>query len=152
MQLALLLAALINTPCNVHPVYVLQPSVRNVRVRRSGSGYAATAQLHFSVREKRPAVITSVDPGLLDHVRGHQIIAQRVARSSADSVRAVGASALQARARLRDALAHLESDLAKELDREERVYDNVTEGGAAQSQGPAYGFPGGPDADDSCAH
>jgi hypothetical protein len=146
-----LLAALINTPCNIHPVYELRPVVRNVQVRHAGSAYRATAQLRFEVREKTRAVITSVDPGLLDHVRGHQIIAQRVARSSTDSVRAVGSTAAQARARLDQALAQVRDDLSKELDREERVYDSVTANGTAQSQGPVYGFPGGPDAHDSCA-
>jgi hypothetical protein len=146
-----LIAALTSRPCNIHPVYVLQPALRNVQVKRAGSGYTASAQLSFSVREKTPAVITSVDPGLLDHVRGHQIIAQRVARSSDGAIRASGSSAAQARSRLNDGVAQTERDLSKELDREERVYDSVTQNGAAQSQGPMYGFPGGPDAHDSCA-
>jgi hypothetical protein len=145
-----LLAALFVAPCNIHPVYVLQPIVRSVQVKRAGSAYQASAQLHYAIREKTAAMISSVDPGLLDHVRGHQIIAQRVARSSSDSVRAVGATAAQARAHLNDAVARVKADLSKELEREERVYDSVTENGAAQSQGPVYGFPGGPDAHDSC--
>jgi hypothetical protein len=147
----ILIAALVSGPCNIHPVYVLQPVLRNVGVVRDGKIYRASAQLTFSVREKTPAVITSVDPGLLDHVRGHQVIAQRVARSSIGTIRAEGNSAAQARARLSDGAARTQRDLSKELDREERVYDSVTQNGAAQSQGPMYGFPGGPDARDSCA-
>jgi hypothetical protein len=97
-------------------------------------------------------MITSVDPGLLDHVRGHQIIAQRVARSSVGTVRSAGASNAQARVRLQQAVTRLTNDAQKELDREEHVYDTVTNYGSAQSQGPVYGFPGGPDAHDTCAH
>jgi hypothetical protein len=145
------IAALVSRPCNIHPVYILQPNVRNVTVVRDGSTYRASAQLTFAIRETLPAVLTSVDPGLLDHVRGHQIIAQRVARSSGGAIRATGSSAAQARARLHDGVSRMQRDLSKELDREERVYDSVTQDGAAQSQGPIYGFPGGPDAHDSCA-
>lgn len=145
------LAALISRPCNIHPVYVLQPVVRSVRVQREGKIYRATAQLTFTLKEKTPAVLTSVDPGLLDHVRGHQIIAQRVARSSSGNVTAEGSSASQARSRLNSGVTQTQRDLSKELDREEHVYDSVTQNGAAQSQGPLYGFPGGPDARDSCA-
>jgi hypothetical protein len=146
-----LIAALVSRPCNIHPVYVLQPVMHNVAVARDGKTYRASAQLTFGIREKTPAVLTSIDPGLLDHVRGHQIIAQRVARSSIGTIRAEGSSAAQARARLNDGVARTQRDLSKELDREERVYDSVTQNGAAQSQGPMYGFPGGPDARDSCA-
>lgn len=145
-----LIAALVSRPCNIHPVYVLQPVLRHVEVQRSGSGYRASAQLAFSIKEKTPAIITSVDPGLLDHVRGHQIIAQRVARSSTGTITAEGSSAAQARERLNNGVAQTQRDLSKELDREEHVYDSVTQNGAAQSQGPMYGFPGGPDAQDSC--
>jgi hypothetical protein len=148
--LLVLIAALVSRPCNIHPVYVLQPVLRNVHVQRSGSGYRASAQLVFSIKEKTPALLTSVDPGLLDHVRGHQIIAQRVVRSSNGSITATGSSAAQARERLASGVAQTQHDLSKELDREERVYDSVTQNGAAQSQGPIYGFPGGPDAHDSC--
>jgi hypothetical protein len=146
----LILAALVSRPCNIHPVYVLQPVLTHVQVQRSGSAYSASAQLTFSIREKTPAMIKSVDPGLLDHVRGHQIIARRVARSSGGTIRASGNSPAQARSRLRDGVAQTQRDLSKELDREERVYDSVTQNGAAQSQGPVYGFPGGLDAHDSC--
>lgn len=146
-----ILAVLTSRPCNIHPVYVLQPVVRSVHVHHDGKIYRATAQLTFAVKEKSPAVLTSIDPGLLDHVRGHQIIAQRVARSSGGQVTAEGSSASQARSRLNSGVAQTQRDLSKELDREEHVYDSVTQNGAAQSQGPLYGFPGGPDARDSCA-
>lgn len=147
----LFLAAILAAPCNAHPVYEVVPKTGAVRVVRRAGGYAASTQLHFTLREKVPAVIPSVDPGLLDHVQGHLTIAQRVARSSGGSVQANGGSAAQARDRLRAAVARTSRDLQSELLREERAYDNVTENGAAQSQGPAYGFPGGPDAHSPCA-
>lgn len=150
-SLLIILAALISRPCNVHPVYVLQPVVRNVHVQHNGKTYRATGQLTFTLKETKPALLTSIDPGLLDHVRGHQIIAQRVARSSSGEVTAEGSSPAQARARLTSGVAQTQRDLSKELDREEHVYDSVTQNGAAQSQGPIYGFPGGPDARESCA-
>lgn len=147
----LLLAALLSAPCNAHPVYEVVPKVSAVRVVRRARGYAASAQLRFTLRETLPAVIPSVDPGLLDHVQGHLTIAQRVVRSSGGAVQANGASAAQARERLHATVARMSGDLENELLREERAYDNVTENGAAQSQGPAYGFPGGPDAHSPCA-
>jgi hypothetical protein len=147
----LLAAGLLASPCNIHPIYALQPVESAMTVRRDGRVYRATANLKFRIVEKQPAVLTSADPGLLDHVRGHQIVAQRVIRSSTGSVQGVGNTAASARLHLKQALTRLESDLQKELDREERVYDSVTNDGASQSQGPLYGFPGGPDAQSSCA-
>lgn len=150
-MLFVFLAAAVAAPCNAHPVYELKPVPAAIGVRRNGSGYSASAKLSFRIVEKTPAIITSVDPGLLEHVRGHQIIAQRVARSSVGNVRADGTSAGQARERVQNAIRRMTNDVNRELFREEHVYDSVTENGAAQSQGPVYGFPGGPDAHDPCA-
>lgn len=147
----LLLAAILNAPCNADPVYILEPQVSAVAVRSAGQGYLASAQLEFRIVERTHAVISSKDPGLQDHARGHRTIAQRVAQSSVGSVRATGNSAAQARMRLQQAITRLADDAQRELYREEHVYDSVTENGAAQSQGPVYGFPGGPDARDTCA-
>jgi hypothetical protein len=152
MTMSILLAAILSGPCNAHPAYALHPVVSKARVQRLGNAFQATGSVSFRIVELKPAVITSVDPGLLDHVRGHQIIAQRVARSSVGTVRAAGATASQARTRLQQAATRLASDAQKELDREEQVYDSVTNYGSAQSQGPVYGFPGGPDAHETCAH
>lgn len=148
----LLLAALLTAPCNAHPAYAVQPHVTGVRVARRASGYLASAQLRFTLKQTQPALIPSIDPGLLDHVHGHLVVAQRVVRSSGGTVQANGASAAAARARLQQAIARMSRDLQNELVREERVYDNVTANGASQSQGPAYGFPGGPDVHSICAH
>lgn len=147
----LLLAALLTAPCNAHPQYSVQPKTSNMRVVRRASAYIASVQLRFTVRQTVPALVPSVDPGLLEHVHGHAIVAQRVVRSSGGLVQANGASSAVARARLRQAVARMSSDLQNELVREERAYDNVTQDGAAQSQGPAYGFPGGPDVHSICA-
>ena len=149
-MVSLLLAALAGPVCDAHPVFALRPVASAARVARAGSGYQAAAQLHFTVTQRSRPFALPTDAGLRAHIEGHRTIAERIARSSADSVRAAGASAAQARTRLHDAIARIESDLAKELDREEHVYDTVTENGAAQSQGPMYGFPGGPDARDTC--
>lgn len=145
------IAAVLTAPCNAHPTYALKPVVRYGALTRSGGGYRASASLRFQLVEKTPALIPSVDPGLLDHVRGHQIIAQRVAQSSTGTVQSTGNSPAQARERLHAAITRMTFDSQNELLREERVYDSVTENGASQSQGPMYGFPGGPDARDTCA-
>lgn len=147
----LVLAALLTAPCNAHPVYDVVAKVSAVHVARRAHSYVARAQLRFVLRQTVPAVIPSVDPGLLEHVQGHLTVAQRAVRSSGGSVQANGTTAAQARERLNAAVARMRSDLQKELLREERAYDNVTNYGAAQSQGPAYGFPGGPDARSPCA-
>lgn len=148
----LILAALLTAPCNAHPAYAVQPKVTQVRVVHRPQGYQASAQLRFTLRETQPAIIPSVDPGLLDHVHGHLVVAQRVVRSSGGAVQANGTSAAAARAHLQQAIARMSSDLQNELLREERAYDNVTANGASQSQGPSYGFPGGPDVHSICAH
>ncbi|HLI97422.1 MAG TPA: hypothetical protein VKT72_15235 [Candidatus Baltobacteraceae bacterium] len=148
----LLLAALLSAPCNAHPTYAVQPKVSSTRLVRRSGAYLASAQLRFTLREVEPAVIPSVDPGLLDHVHGHLVVARRVVQSSGGTVEANGSSAAQARTRLNQTIARMQRDLQSELDREERAYDNVTANGASQSQGPAYGFPGGPDAHTPCVH
>lgn len=148
----LLLAALLTAPCNAHPQYAVQPQTAAVRVVRRGGAYVASTQLRFTLRETVPALIPSVDPGLINHVHGHLAVAQRVIRSSGGLVEANGASAAQARLRLKQTVARMSGDLQNELGREERAYDNVTQNGSAQSQGPAYGFPGGPDVHSICAN
>jgi hypothetical protein len=148
----LLLAALLAAPCNAHPAYAVQPVVSHVRIERRGKAYLASAQIHFTFKDVRPAVIPDAsDPGLLAHVQGHLVVARRAVRSSEGTIDANGSSAAQARTRLQRTIARMRADLQKELMREERAYDNVTANGLAQSQGPLYGFPGGPDAHSPCA-
>ncbi len=135
-------------PCNIHPVYALAATVTRVKVARNGRQFHASATIGFTLREVRSAMIVSIEQGLLEHVRGHQIIAQRVARSSNGLVVATGSSAALARAQLNSTVRKMTSEQNAELAREERAYDNVTQNGAEQSQGPSYGFPGGPDVTD----
>ncbi len=47
-------------------------------------------------------------------------------------------------------MAELVRDANIEYARQIHIYDTVTENGRAQSQGPAYGFPGGPNANVYC--
>ena len=138
----ILLAALLQ--CASHPRYTLRPLVSTVSVRREGSAYVASASLRFRI-------VPAFGPARSDHVRGHQIIAQRVSGSSVGSVRARGASAQAARTQIKRAISQMSSDAQHELDREEHVYDTVTEDGLAQDQGPTYGFPGGANSRDRCS-
>jgi hypothetical protein len=146
----LLFAVLLAAACNAHPAYAVQPVVSNVHVARKSNGYVATAKLRFTLRTTMPALIPSADPGLLDHVQGHLAVARRVITSSGGSVAANGSSAAQSRAALNQTIARMRSDLQKELVREERAYDDVTANGTQQSQGPQFGFPGGPDVTTPC--
>ena len=148
----LLLAALLAAPCNAHPTYAVAPVVSHERVVRRPGGYVASADVRFTLHTVNPALIPSVDPGLLQHVQGHLIVAQRVVHSSDGTIDANGASASQARARLGETVKRMRTELQNELMREERAYDNVTANGASQSQGPSYGFPGGPDVHSPCVH
>lgn len=145
-MLSFLLAAV---TCNAHPQFTLIPKVTSERAARTGSNYEASASVGFLVRVVIPAKMPN-DAALRNHARGHETIAERVARSSDGTVRAVGSSQSQAHARLKQTIARMQSDLLKELQREERVYDTVTENGSAQNQGPVYGFPGGPNATILC--
>jgi hypothetical protein len=141
----LLLAALLTAPCNIHPQYAVQARVTHATVVRQSSGYLASAQVRYTLRVTKEALLPSVDDGLMAHVQGHMMVARRVVRSSGGTVRANGASEAQARARLNQTLARMSGDLQNELNREEAAYDNVTAYGRSQSQGPSYGFPGGSD-------
>lgn len=132
------------------PPYRLVPQTTAAIVRREGTVYRASASLHFRL-QPQPRRVTLAGPGLGDHVRGYAVIAQRVVNASHDSVQAVGATASQARARLDRAVNQLRADAQTELDREERLYDTVTDGGLEQNQGPQFGFPGGRDARARCA-
>ena len=135
-------------PCNIHPVYSLAAVRGAMKIVHAHGRYEASSPIAFRVHEVTGAVIVSVEPGLLDHVLVHQIIAQLVARSSGGTVKALGSSAQQARSRLADGIAKMTSDQNAELQREERTYDTVTDNGSEQSQGPSYGLPGGPDVRD----
>lgn len=143
------LSPVVAAPCNIHPVYSLVAVKGPVRVTKANGRYEATSTISFRMHEVRGAIIVSVEPGVLDHVRGHQIVAERVEHSANGRVEATGSTQAQARSRLGEGIAKLTSEQNNELLREERAYDNVTENGASQSQGPAYGFPGGTNVQDA---
>jgi hypothetical protein len=144
--LVVALAAAIS-PCAYRPDLKVVPIVSQLRIARQGLSYQAGARIAFAVRIARKAQLPD-DAGLRAHVRGYSTIVQRLAQSSA--AQAVGTSPAQARARLYKTIAALAHDVNVEYQRQLRVYDSVTENGRAQDQGPAYGFPGGPDANVYC--
>jgi hypothetical protein len=144
---ALVLAAAAVSTCALRPQLQLVPAVSHVRIAHDTRSYRANASITFTVRTiRKPA--PSSDAGLHAHVAGYYAIAQRLAQSS--QVRAVGTTPAQASARLLKAVAQLANDVNVEYARQARVYDAVTENGRTQSQGPPYGFPGGPDANAYC--
>lgn len=140
--LALVLSAA-TSQCAPHPQVRLVAAISRPLVVRRGPSYGATARVTLSVRSAGRAVRFS-DPGMQAHAAGYYAIARRLAQSS--DVRAVGATRVQARARLLRAAATIAHDANAEYARQIRIYNAVTDGGRTQSQGPASGFPGGPNA------
>lgn len=143
----IILAAVASSPCTFRPRLQLTAAISHVRLGRIASSFTASANLMLSVRTAKGATKTN-DAGLRAHVGGFYAIARSLAQTS--SVRAIGSSQTQARVRLGKAVAALVRDANTEYARQIRIYDNVTENGRAQSQGPAYGFPGGPNASIYC--
>lgn len=79
---------------------------------------------------------------------GYYAIAQRLTQTS--EVESVGSTPAQTRARLAKGVTALARDENLEYARQVHVYDTITDNGRAQSQGPAFGFPGGPNANAYC--
>lgn len=146
---ALLFVALLSR-CYAHPVFRLVPVVSRTTSGRDASGDHAAMSVTFRVRVVDPARVPARNIALRDHANGHAFIARRLAGQSTARLEATGNSTSQVRLRLQDALRRFTRDVNAELAREERVYDGVTERGAAQNQGPSFGFPGGPDGPDLC--
>jgi F420-0:gamma-glutamyl ligase-like protein len=144
---AVVLAAAAVSTCTFRPQVQLVTAVSHVRVVHDARSYRASANITFTVRTIRKPALSS-DPGLQAHIAGYYTIAQRLAEPS--QVRAIGTTAAQARIRFLKAVAQLAHDVNLEYARQTRVYDAVTENGRAQNQGPAYSFPGGPDANAYC--
>ena len=130
------------------PELKVVPIVSQLRIARRGSSYEASARITLAVRTVRKAQLPD-DAGLQAHVRGYYAIVLRLSQASA--AQAVGTAPAQARARLYKTIAALAHDVNVEYQRQLHVYDSVTENGRAQDQGPAYGFPGGPNANVYCA-
>jgi Zn-dependent protease with chaperone function len=144
---AIVLAAAASSACTFRPQLQLVPAISRVRVARAATSFTASASLTLTVRTVKAAASVN-DAGSRSHVAGYYTIARSLAQPS--DLRANGASQAQARARLAKAVAALVRDANTEYAREIRIYDNVTENGRAQHQGPAYGFPGGPNANVYC--
>ena len=144
---AIVLAAAASSACVFRPQLQLVPAISRVRVARAAASFTASANLRLTVRTVKAAASVH-DAGTRAHIAGYYTIARSLAQPSA--LRANGGSETQARTRLLRAVAALVRDANTEYARETRIYDNVTENGRAQSQGPAYGFPGGPSASVSC--
>ena len=150
MLSALVLATVVSSQCTYRLQLRLTPAVSQVRVVRAASSFTASANLMFLVfvGSLLTSRATERDPGTRAHIEGYFAIARSLAQTS--SVHAIGSSQTQARARLGKAVAALERDANIEYARQARIYDDVTENGRAQNQGPAYGFPGGPNASEYC--
>ncbi len=143
----LVLAAIASSACAFRPQLQLAPAVSQVHVARASRSFTAHAKLTLSVRTVKAAARAN-DAGLRAHAAGYYAIARSLTQTS--SLRAIGGSQTQARARLARAVSALVRDANTEYARQVRIYDTVTENGRAQGQGPAYGFPGGPNAGVYC--
>lgn len=142
---ALVLAAAAQ-PCRLHPQLQLAAAVARARVTPSKT-FDASADVTLTLRTLSPAIAVR-DPGARAHADGYYVIARRLEQRS--HVRAVGTSKAQATARLKRAIAALVRDANAEYARQILVYETVTDNGRMQSQGPAWGFPGGPNAAAFC--
>ena len=137
--------------CNAHPVYGLKPHASPAIVGREGTGYyRAQERLWFTVVERTRAHVPARDLALVRHAAGHRVLATRYARETAGTISGMGASPTLARRALARAAARFIAESKRELDREERSYERVTDDGLAQQRGAAFGYPGGPDATTIC--
>jgi hypothetical protein len=145
-----LAAAAALSPCSYSLQLELVPAISHVRVVHAANSFTASGNLTLLVVTGSLLTnrATDRDPGTHAHIAGYFGIARSLAQTS--SVRAIGSSQAQARARLAKAVAALVRDANTEYARQSRIYDTVTEHGRAQNQGPAYGFPGGPNASVYC--
>ena len=154
MMIALAFAALLAAApvhCNAHPVYHVQPLVVHAAIAKEGAGYRASASITFTLQTVQRAVLPTNDPALRAHAEGHRTIAERIAAGARGSVMGFGKTPSAARASLDSDVATLERDTNQAIDHQEETYDRVTDNGAAQDQGPLYGFPGGVDATTLCS-
>lgn len=136
--------------CNAHPVYGLVPHASPVIVLREGNYYRAQERVWFAVVDRVRAHVPAHSVALARHAAGHRIIATRYARETAGRISGMGASPALARRALARGTARFIGESKRELEREERSYDRVTDDGLAQQRGAAFGFPGGPNATTVC--
>lgn len=134
-------------PCALRPELVIVAQVSRMHAARNGKSPIISAWIMLKV-ETRRAASSANDRGLQAHVRGYYTIARTIAQPS--SARVFAPSSAIGRRRLAQTAATLARDANAEYRRQIQAYDSVTNNGRAQDQGPAYGFPGGPDAKVSC--
>ena len=145
---ALALIVATSTRCDIRPQVQFAATVSLVQVTRRGPSFDAGALVTVTPRTIGRAAVSS-DPGMRAHVAGYYAIARKLAQRS--NVHGIGATQAQARARLTRAAVTLAHDANLEYRRQIVIYEAVTDGGRAQSQGPASGFPGGPNANVYCS-
>jgi predicted secreted Zn-dependent protease len=147
---ALLVLLAVAQPCRAHPVVHLVPQTAAPRVDVvAKDNVRATELVRFTTVWDSRAPLPA-DPALRAHALGHVEIAKRYARRAGSTVRAFGSSRTAALSNLHRAIDATEADAARELEREEALYDRVTDFGRQQDQGPVYGFPGGENAAVGC--
>jgi hypothetical protein len=144
----LVLAAAAATRCDFLPQLQLTAAMSRATVTRRGGSFSAMARVTLVVRTIGRTAI-STDPGMRAHAAGYYAIARELAQRS--DVRAIGATRSQAQARLKRTAVTLAHDANMEYAQQIHIYEMVTANGREQSQGPASGFPGGPNAATSCA-
>jgi len=144
---ALALAAAASARCDFHPRLQFRATVSRVHTARRGGSFEANARVTLTIRSAAHPAVSS-DPGMRAHVAGYYAIARKLAQRS--EARGIGTTNAQARARLARAAATIAHDANVEYTRQILIYETVTAGGRAQSQGPASGFPGGPNANVYC--
>ena len=144
---ALVLAVSVHS-CSARPQLQLVAAVSRTQVAGRSQAFSASADATLRVRTVRRTPVSS-DPGARAHAEGYYTIASRLTQTS--HVRAFGATRAEAGTRLRRAVAAIQRDANAEYARQILVYETVTAHGRMQSQGPASGFPGGPNAAAYCA-
>lgn len=137
--------------CNAHPVYHAQPHVASIAFAAEGTGYRASASIRFTLQAVQPGVLPPGDAALAAHAQGHRTIAERITAGARGSAIGFGKTRAAARASLENDVSVLTRETNQAIDHQEQTYDRVTDDGAAQDQGPLYGFPGGEDVTTPCS-
>lgn len=135
MIVAVLLAASLG--CGSHPAYRVDPVFGVAATRATRGSIQASRHIAFRLEGRRTS-------GSDAHAQGAYTLAHDAARNFSGTVTAAGVSRRVALAALRFAAVRFIQNARAQLQLELRTYDRVTEFGRAQDQGPAFGFPGGP--------
>lgn len=98
-----------------------------------------------NMTDAEKAALKDAMDALRVHEEGHIKVAEDYAREISGSVSADGSTYKEAVKNLRDKIQDSLKEVKAELDKRGFQYDQVTEHGLKQSQGPSKGFPGGKD-------